>query len=203
MGPEFFYVQPAQKKQQRLDSLSAAFEKLSLQGQTYKRNLYVTRLPANYGKEEVAELFSQFGKVISIVVGKDSITTEDKNWAYVCFSSANEARNAIEKGNEIHINNQKINISYFKNKSERDHETIDVVRQPLMRSSYILKKPEAMRFNLTRKPFDKKQMGGDLYGLVLSLAPTFSPQWKNLGIKDNEEFASRITGLLLKRPSAD
>lgn len=212
--PEPFYVQQAQTKQQRLDSLSSAFEKLSMSGLNYKRNLYVTRLPNTYGKEEVQELFSQFGKVISVCVGKDNVVNEDKNWAYVCFSTADEASIAVEKGNEIYIDSVKINITYFKSKNEREQDYINDnmqryalktgFRQSIGRpTSFLFKKTDTLRYNLQRKTYDKKQMGGDLYGLVLSLAPTFQQKWKNLGIKDEEEFATKITDMLLKRSSTE
>lgn len=212
--PEPFYVQQAQKKQQRVDTLSAAFEKLNLSGLTYKRNLYITRLPSSYGEDEVKELFSQFGKIISVCVGKDNVTAEEKNWAYLCFSTPDEASIAVEKGNEICIDSQKINVSYFKNKAEREQEMMhdnmqryafkDGFRQNLGRpTSFLFKKQDTLRYNVSRKSFDKKQMGGDLYSLVLSLAPSFSPKWKTLGIKDEKEFAIKITDLLLKKSSTD
>lgn len=212
--PEPFYVQQAQSRQQRLDSLSSAFEKLSLNGLNYKRNLYVTRLPGTYGKEEVGELFGQFGQIISVCVGKDNVVNDDRNWAYVCFSTPDEASIAVEKGNEIYIDDVKINVTYFKNKTERDQDYINDnmqryalktgLRQSIGRPTpYLFKKADSIRYNLQRKPYDKKQMGGDLYSLVLSLAPTFSPKWKNLGIKDEEEFATKITDLLLKKSSTD
>lgn len=214
--PEPFYVQQAQKKEQRNDILSAAFEKLSLNGLTYKRNLYVTKLPLNYTKEDVTKLFSRFGKVISVMIGKDNLLNDEKNWAYVCFSSADEATLAIKKGNEIQIDDQKICVSFFKNKSERQNDFLnDNIQRYTFKSNnirnnmmgrptpFIFKKVDNLRYSMQKKSFDKKQMGGDLYSLVLSLAPTFSPKWKTLGIKDNEEFATKITDLLLQKSSTD
>ncbi|KRH92961.1 Polyadenylate-binding protein (RRM superfamily) [Pseudoloma neurophilia] len=222
--PEPFYVQQAQKKEQRNDLLSAAFEKLSVNGMTYKRNLYVTKLPLNYTKEDVLNLFSKWGKVISIMIGKDNLLNEERNWAYVCYSSADEATTAIEKGNKTEIEGQKLVISYFKNKSERQSELLNndtatrySFRQETRTNSQIYRGESVFSnersmyrkwqtntsSNFNKRSYDKKQMSGDLYGLVLSLAPTFSSKWKTLGIKDNEEFATKITNLLLMKSSTD
>lgn len=207
--PELFYVQQAQKKQERVDSLSAAFEKMTINGMTLKRNLYVTRLPKDFQEEDVKNLMSQFGKIISVVVGTDRASSEEKKWAYVCYSSPEEATTAFEKGNELFVENQRIIISYFKSKQERDHEimTDNVQRFSFKNNLRNIQIPKPLIFKSQikhqKKVFDKKQIRGDLYGLVLSLAPTFFPKWKNLGIKDNEEFASKITEMLLKKSSTD
>lgn len=221
--PEPFYVQQAQKKQQRVDLLSAAFEKLSMNGLTYKRNLYVTKLPANYDQEKVTDLFATFGKVISVIVGKDNILNEEKNWAYVCFSSADEASLAIEKGNNLTIQDSKISISYFKNKNERQTEYLNEnIQRYAFKNTYnnnmrgnslgagiggrptpfLYKKADNLRYQ-QRKPLDKKHMLGDLHGLVLSLAPSFSEKWHLMGITNNEEFAKKVTDNLMKKPTTD
>lgn len=77
------------------------------------------------------------------------------------------------------------------------------LRQGIGRPSpFLFKKSDTLRHNIQRKAYDKKQMGGDLFGLVLSLAPSFQQKWKNPGIKD-DEFATKITDLLLKRSSTE
>lgn len=187
--PEPMYVQRAQQRSEREQELKKVIQKLSADGQSYKRNLYVTNIPDTYSEKEITDIFSKYGNIISISLRKDEFSP--KQFCFVCYSSTDEACVAMEKVNEIHLDGVKLNVVYFKSKKERDHD-----KENSMHSiSY--------RMYADPKKNDKKQIGGDLFNLVLSMAGVFQEDWKRMGLKDEFAFADKITKALMERPSSE
>lgn len=185
---EPFYVQRAQPRSERDEELRKMVQRMSTEGQTFKRNLYVTNIPETYSEGEIRDIFSKYGNIISISLRKDGYSP--KQFCYICYSSSEEASIAIEKANEIHLDGAKLAVSYFKSKKERaTDKEVDTTY------SY--------RMFVDPKKQDKKQIGGDLFNLVLSMAGIFQEDWKRMGIKDEYSFADKITKSLLERPSSE
>lgn len=188
--PEPFYIQRAQSKSEREEEIIKYFSKMSVEGQNYKRNLFITNIPENYTSEELLKIFAKLGgKITSFNLKNDNVV--HKKIALVCYSTPDEASIAIEKGNDLYLDGTKLNFAYFKSKKERMQEIETNEGDP----SFFRCKPTAY------KRVDKKQIGGDLFNLVLSMAGIFQDDWKRMGIQDEYSFADKITKALLERPS--
>ncbi|KAM0678734.1 Protein phosphatase PP2A regulatory subunit B [Binucleata daphniae] len=187
---EPFYCQRAQSKTEREEEIRKMIQKMSVEGQNYKRNLYVTNIPDMYTEKEIKTLFENIGggKITSFALKKDTNTA--KQFCYVCFQNPNDAYTVYEKGSDLFLNGLKLNVTFFKNKIEREQEK---------ESNAIVYKNNVDY----KKSIDKKQLGGDLYNLVLSMAEMFKDDWMEAGAKDEYEFAERITKALLEKPSAE
>ncbi|WUR04112.1 cytoplasmic and nuclear polyadenylate-binding protein [Vairimorpha necatrix] len=205
---EPFYIQKAQKKEEREEHLKKSFEQQTLEGQHIKRNLYITNIPNFIEKDDIFEIFSEFGTIISLSIGVDAIN-EQKKYAYVCYETSDEAFLAIEKGNEFFIDNNKLNVTYFKNKTERSKEKM--MSSVSMNSTvpYIYSSPLKMSSN-TSFNYDmfsnissKENINDKLFDLVLRSANTFRHQWEQLGVNTREEFAKKITNILSKKSNEE
>ncbi|KAK1351019.1 polyadenylate-binding protein [Hamiltosporidium tvaerminnensis] len=223
---EPFYIQRAQLKEEREEEMRNYISKMSLEGQNYKRNLYVTNIPSCFEELEVKDVFKKFGNIVSFALGKDFNVENGVKFAYVCYSTPDEASIAVEKGNEIYLDGQKLSVAFFKNKMERaaarEINSDSFSYQPDVGLGYSKigmfggSMPSFfnnMKENIisngdmgygNRKPYeDKKQLENDLYGVVLQMAPTFSKEWPILGVKNEEEFSRKMTDLLIQRPSCE
>ncbi|KAM0675815.1 Polyadenylate-binding protein 4 [Gurleya vavrai] len=193
---EPFYCSRAQSKSEREEELKSLIQKMSIEGQNYKRNLYVTNIPENYSEAEIKTLFTNVGgKITNFSMKKDS--NSDKQFCYVCYSTPDEASVAMEKGSDLYLDGNKLGISFFKTKIERQQQR----ESESFNLNNSFKSSSTSDFSYTRKSNDKKQLGGDLHTLVLSMAGMFQEDWKRMGIKDEYAFADRITKSLLERPN--
>lgn len=188
-----FYCQRAQSKAERQEALRNHLAQLSIEGLSFKRNLYITNIPENYSDKEIKKLFLKYGNIINFKLKKD--TNSNKQFCYVCYSNADEACIALEKGNDLFLDGTKLNVTYFKTKKEREKDKDNL---NMLYSGY---NPYETKPNTNI--LDKRQMGGDLFNLVLSMAGIFQDDWKRMGIKDDYTFADRITKALLERPSSE
>lgn len=113
-----FYIQKAEKRNVRVEALKKQVEKLGLEGKQFKKNLYISNIPDSFSQEEILEIFSQFGTVISIQVHKTN-ENSNKQYGYICYNSAEEAALAFEKLDGTFLDHNRLQISYYKNKDER------------------------------------------------------------------------------------
>lgn len=74
-------------------------------------NIYVGNLNYNIKEEELAELFSQYGEVVSVKIVKDPETGRAKGFGFVEMADASEGAEAIEKldGADVRGRNMKVN----------------------------------------------------------------------------------------------
>lgn len=208
---EPLYIQRGQKKEERMEELRKMFEQLSMQGQNYKKNLYITNIPEGFGAEEVASIFKEFGSIVSISVNTDGVNSQ-KQYAYICYSTAEEASIAVERGNEIYLDGNKLQVSYFKNKVERmkEREFCDVAYKPIMPyvyghgvsfSSGDVRRgagvPAGSKSGYTRNDSER------LHSAVLGAAGSFRSEWKKLGVCSETEFADKMTRILLGNPEEE
>ncbi|EOB12126.1 Polyadenylate-binding protein, cytoplasmic and nuclear [Nosema bombycis CQ1] len=202
-----FYIQKAQKKQEREEELRKSFEQMSMNGHSFKKNLYVTNIPKFIEKEELLNIFKEFGSIISISIGIDAVN-DQKKYAYICYSTPDEAFIAIEKGNEIFIDGNKLHVVYFKNKSERIREKL-THNVGFNSSLPFIYNPSVKPSPNSSHTFDQSVFSGhespislqdQLHEFVLASANTFKHQWENLGVSSPEEFADKITKVLCTHP---
>lgn len=207
LNPEPFYIQKAQKKEEREEQLKKSIEQLTLEGQSVKRNLYVTNIPDFVEKNDIIDIFSEFGTIVSVCVGNDTLH-EKRKYAYICYKLSSEALIAIEKGNEIFIDGNKINVTYFKNKAERTKEKIMSGGNIIPTVSYITNSPRKMIPNSSLSYDILSDYSGQennpnysyrLHDLVKKSANTFRHQWKYLNVYTIDEFADKITSCLSMR----
>jgi len=63
------------------------------------RSLYIGNLPANFSNDDMTELFSQFGGLVSVHVALDPITNVNLGYGYACFQQQSQRDAAISKYN--------------------------------------------------------------------------------------------------------
>lgn len=73
--------------------------------------LYVGNLNYTVTNDELSDLFSQAGKVISVVIIKDHQTDRSKGFGFVEMSSEEEAKKAIEMFNDKTFENRNIVVN--------------------------------------------------------------------------------------------
>jgi len=199
--PDSFYIQKAQPRSEREMEIRSNLAKLSIEGKSFKRNLYVTNIPENCGENEVNDTFSKYGQIISISVGMDSKSRQNTNFAYVCFSKPEEANMALQDSHSISICSNKLSVSLFKSKRERmlERENNNFMYQPGSN-------PYPRIGGLYERGPDVSndtRVYNDLYRLVYSLAPAYQEMWGNVDVDTRPEFAEKIAHMLLKKSKAE
>lgn len=198
--PDQFYVQKAQSKNEREIDIRSQLARLSIEGKNFKRNLYVTNIPGDATEEEIRSKFVKFGKIISIAVEKDTIKPkEELLFAYVCFSSPEEAQLALENSFDLSIKGKLLHVAPFKSKREREIEREN--------SSYLYN--PTMATNSRMNPYyDRKsdilsesRIHDDLYKQLYSIAKDFEEKWPQFKAKTKADFAERISSYFINTKS--
>lgn len=194
--PEPFYIQRAQPRSEREIEIRSSLAKLSIEGKSFKRNLYVTNIPGNCSEQEVLELFSKYGQIISISVKPDSRSKQGTNFAYVCFSKPEEANSVMEDSGSITIDGNKLSISLFKCKREREleRENSNFTYQP----GFVLQQKMSGIYDARVDQVHDLQAYNDLYKLVYSQASKYEDMWDIMGVTNSADFADKVTRLILK-----
>ncbi|AFN83915.1 polyadenylate-binding protein 2 [Encephalitozoon romaleae SJ-2008] len=208
-GGEPFYIQKGQRKEERAEELRKMFEQLSMQGQSYRKNLYITNIPEGFGAEELNNIFKEFGSITSMSVGIDGANSQ-KQYAYICYSTPEEASIAVERGNEIYLDGNRLQVSYFKNKLERMKEKefgglgykpgIPYMYNQGVNFTSNGYKRERSRSG-TMRPYDNEFE--KLHSLVLAAAPSFKSQWKSFGVNNEAEFSNKVTRAFRNKPEEE
>lgn len=78
---------------------------------TRYNNLYVKCIPKNFTNENLKELFTKYGKIISAVVIKDKAEDkENKGFGFVCFETPQEANAAEKEMKDVNVEGKKLFI---------------------------------------------------------------------------------------------
>ncbi len=83
--------------------------------------LYVGNLPFSVTDESLMTTFSECGQVQSAKVIMDRDTGRSKGFAFVEFSSASEASNAINRFNGTQLDGRAMNVSEAKPQAPREN----------------------------------------------------------------------------------
>ena len=70
--------------------------------------MYVGNLLYNMTEEELKDLFSPFGKVLSSHIITDQYTRQSKNMGYVVMAAKEEGKTAVQKLNGKKINDRRL-----------------------------------------------------------------------------------------------
>ena len=201
LEPEPFYIQKAEKKQERIDSLKKQVEMLSLEGQRSKRNLYVSNIPDSFSKDEIKNIFLNYGKIIDFKISGGS-PNSSKQYGYVCYATAEEACVAFEKIDGTFLDGNKLQISYYKNKHER------LLESDSAKTNHFLNNDNSFSVLKSSSQSDMKSSGSgrkaihNLYNLVLAAAKTYKGDWESLGVQNEVEFAQKITKSCVDLPDS-
>ncbi len=82
-------------------------------------NIYVGNLPYAMGREELSELFSQYGTVSAARVVKDRETDRSKGFGFVEMDSSEEANKAIEALNGQEVGGRRLVVNEARPREER------------------------------------------------------------------------------------
>ena len=195
--PEPFYIQRAQPRSEREIELRSSLAKLSIEGKSFKRNLYITNIPKCCGESEIRDLFSKYGQIISVSIEADSKSRQNTNFAYVCFSTPEEANTAMDASHTIELGENKLSISLFKCKRERELER---------ESSTFIQQPGFGIYSRINSLYERRpdmaqesKVYDDLYKLVYSLASNYQGMWDKINVSSKSEFTDKVTRMLLKK----
>lgn len=174
VSPLPFYIQRAEKKKDRMETLRKQIELLSLEGLQSKKNLYVSNIPVTFSKEEIRNIFSKFGTVTSIRIER---TTSGSNvqYGYVCFSTPEEAAVALEKIGGTFLDENKLQISYYRNKMERmsEDEPVRTTQHP-------------------RSTQDSSHLVQSIISTVENSATLYKSDWSSVGVRNIAEFTQKM-----------
>lgn len=81
-------------------------------------NIYVASLPWAIDDQQLAELFSQFGEVVSAKVIKDKETGRSRGFGFVEMANADQGREAIAKLNNSDLEGRKLVVNEARPKDD-------------------------------------------------------------------------------------
>lgn len=119
----------AQKKAERENELKRRYEeKRNERVQAYEgKNLYMKNLPEDIDDEKLREIFQEHGNITSVKVMRDE-KKKSKGFGFVCFSTAEEAHNAVQAKSNYNIAGKPLFICFAQTKAARA-ETIKNIMQ--------------------------------------------------------------------------
>ncbi|WP_462137854.1 RNA recognition motif domain-containing protein [Candidatus Mycalebacterium sp.] len=82
-------------------------------------NIYVGNLSYNTTEDELRELFSQHGSVVSVNIIKDRETGNSKGFGFVEMGEQSEGEKAIEGLNDSVLNERNLRVNQARPRSER------------------------------------------------------------------------------------
>lgn len=80
--------------------------------------LYVGNLSFKTSEDEIRSAFGQFGNVTDVYVAMDKMTGRPRGFAFVTFSTADEARQAAEKLNGTDLGGRSLTVNEARPKEE-------------------------------------------------------------------------------------
>ena len=84
--------------------------------------LYVGNLPFSATEEELRELFSQAGGVLSLILPTDRLTGRPRGFAFIEMESTADAEKAVQQFNGYALDNRTIRVEMAKEREERGDE---------------------------------------------------------------------------------
>ena len=156
------YVDLLQKKNDRKRLLSTKIREMNSKlNQDFKNcNLHVKNLPHDLTEEKLAEIFSKFGEIKSVKISRYILVTkvkgelkemeESRGFGFVCFTSAESAKKAMEEMNEKHLpgyesdNHPPLIINFFMPKYERKQFLNKIQGNPMSKFPLVTANPMMM-----------------------------------------------------------
>ncbi|KAI5134835.1 polyadenylate-binding protein [Nematocida ausubeli] len=195
---ENLYVQRAKLKSERVEETAGYFA--NPPEQEVRRNIYITNLPGDLNEEDVVKYFSKYGPINTYKLGTD--TKNNRSYGYVFYQKAEDAAKAVELANKSEYCGQPLGVAFFKCKKLRElgKVTNNIYSSAGGNSSYDMSGAKGKKKMHT--PASAKEgsctAGYELYTLILSLAPNYTEKIAQAGFANEEEFAKKITGMILE-----
>ncbi|KAI5172539.1 polyadenylate-binding protein [Nematocida sp. LUAm3] len=177
-----FYIQRAMNKTERQEELFKVHSSLSEPEK--KNNIYVSNLPSNITEERLLKEFEGLGTIMSYKIGIDERTS--KSYAFILFKTVEEATAAIHKANGSLLDGDAISACFFKSKRTQELEKA-------VQHGHIFSKGKKKG-----NYHESNNHGYDLYTQILSMAPSHAEKIREVGFGTDEEFAKKITGMILE-----
>ncbi len=81
--------------------------------------IYVGNLSWNITEEQLNEMFSEFGKVVSVTIIKDNYTKRSKGFGFIEMENKADANNAISDLNGKEVDGRKLTVNEAKPKTDK------------------------------------------------------------------------------------
>ncbi|NGX28235.1 MAG: hypothetical protein K940chlam1_00410 [Candidatus Anoxychlamydiales bacterium] len=85
--------------------------------------LYVGNLPHSYTEQELTDLFSTFGSVVSAKLILDRDTGKSRGFGFVEMSSKEEAEKAIQEQNGKEVGGRTVVVNEARQREKRDNRS--------------------------------------------------------------------------------
>jgi RNA recognition motif-containing protein len=85
--------------------------------------LFVFHLPQEVKEDQLAQLFSPFGKVLSAHVASDPVTQQSRGYGFVNMSTVQEANNAIYHLNGYRYNGKYLKVAFKQKRHEHEDDS--------------------------------------------------------------------------------
>jgi RNA recognition motif-containing protein len=86
---------------------------------TIPKKVFVGNLSFNTTQDRLSEAFASAGQVVSVHIGTDRETGRSRGFAFVEFSSDDEAQNAIAKFNEFELDGRRLRVNLAEDRPPR------------------------------------------------------------------------------------
>lgn len=196
-----FYIQKAENKKVRADTIQRQLEMMGLDGQRAKSNLYVSNIPESFSKEEIKNIFLKFGQITDFKIVSSGIGTS-KQYGYVCYATPEEAAVAYERIDGTFLDGNKLQISFYKNKAERIVDGNGIQLNSISGGSSSMTPLVFLDSEGANVDGPRRKILQVLYNSLLSKAESFSMQWEDLKVENVTEFAQRITLSMIDLPQS-
>ena len=94
------------------------------------QKLYVGSLPYKTTEDELFQIFSQFGAIVSVKIVTDRVTGQSKGFGFVEMEKADDANKAIESVNGSELGGRTLVVSIARPPQERERGEGGFQRQP-------------------------------------------------------------------------
>ncbi|MFK8067773.1 MAG: RNA recognition motif domain-containing protein [Gammaproteobacteria bacterium] len=100
-------------------------------------NIYVGNLPYSTEKEELEDVFAEFGEIESIDIIVDRRSGRSRGYGFVSMPNEGEAKEAVEtlNGREFDGRNLRVDFSRPKQKNRPDHQNKRQQNQPVQQNT--------------------------------------------------------------------
>ncbi|EIJ89039.1 polyadenylate-binding protein [Nematocida parisii] len=197
-GTENLYVQRAKLKNERVEEMLEYFSQVPEHER--RRNIYITNLPGELNEEDVVKYFSKYGPIVTYKLGTDA--KNNRSYGYVFYQKAEDAAKAVELANKSEYCEQTLDVAFFKCKKLRElgKPTYNIYNTAAGNGAYDPANGKGKKkAHVSPAAQDNGCTAGyQLYTLILSLAPNYTEKISQAGFANEEEFAKKITGMILE-----
>ncbi len=201
---EPFYIQRWESKEERKD-ITQKLHDFSLPKKQHSRgNLYVSNIPYKFPEKAVLDLFSKYGNIIDYKIDSSVSQSRQSKFGYICYETNEEASLAHERLNGSMIDNNKLNVSFYKSKLERFSEKQNKSYANISEGKSLASDKSN---NSSEKATPESNLSEEakshikyLYTKLLKKSEEWKPFWNTLKVTNNNAFALALTLSITRSP---